>query len=86
MRHLRARAILIHIGIMVLPVCVLVWLGLQSFQRQSEALRQLEYSPPKRSSSVASPERIAEVNVTITFVVMSLTSVALAGDAAVDQR
>lgn len=42
MRHLRARAILIYVGTIVLPVCVLVWLGLQSFNRQSEALRQLE--------------------------------------------
>jgi signal transduction histidine kinase len=35
------RAIVIYVGTIVIPVCGLVWLGLQSFERQREALTRL---------------------------------------------
>jgi signal transduction histidine kinase len=35
------RAILIYVGTIVIPVCGLVWLGLQSFERQQQALATL---------------------------------------------
>jgi signal transduction histidine kinase len=35
------RALLLYAATIVLPTCVLVWLGLQSFERQAEALRRL---------------------------------------------
>jgi tetratricopeptide (TPR) repeat protein len=35
------RAILIYIGTIVIPVCVLLWLGIQSFERQRQALATL---------------------------------------------
>jgi signal transduction histidine kinase len=40
-RRLHTRAILVYLGTIVVPVCALVWLGLQSFERQREALNRL---------------------------------------------
>jgi hypothetical protein len=35
------RALLIYLGTIIVPVCVLLWLGIQSFERQREALATL---------------------------------------------
>ncbi len=40
-RRLHGRAILVYLGTIVVPVCALVWLAVQSFERQREALNRL---------------------------------------------
>jgi signal transduction histidine kinase len=39
--YLRRRAILLYVATIVAPVCVLLWLGLQSFERQRRAVQTL---------------------------------------------
>ena len=51
------RAIFLYIGAIVLPVCGFVWLGVESFERQRQALNTLQAE--KMAAELAERERVA---------------------------
>lgn len=57
--YLHRRAMLIYVATIVAPVCALLWLGLQSFERQRQAVQTL--TTEKLEANPSDPRHILSV-------------------------